>query len=461
MWRNRGIPTRGVGPGNRLLVLLLLPAWTALAAPPPAAGPQPPAVSTPCTGDPLVSQDFASGFGAWTLIDGGSTGAGATWTLENPGERTLPLTEPFAIVDSDAFGFGSFDDQLISPAVDTSGIGCVQLNFSHVFKWYSSGSSEQGDVNVRSSATTGQWVNLTTYTGADAGGSVAIDISAYAGEDTQVSFYYHGANWDWYWAVDDISITGDFTLIFADNFESGDTLAWSGVVGEGTRISAGEDWFWTLPDGTFDTVEVPAGFFGEGSNPLTVEVPFEHDLSPAFAQRDTVVQRLDSVILPLSLGAEVSTRIVITEVGLQSQQPITVTFDNGTGPRNFDVFARLSSVAQSEGTMTIRRGCAGGGTYEAELPVLPKLVFQEVGNPGNEFVLDTGLEGLSPIVLQASNDVWCDDRAGALPLGNDFYPTCEVCVTPGVKPISLIAFDRAQHCINLRASHVATGLVQR
>ncbi|MEO1576243.1 MAG: trypsin-like peptidase domain-containing protein, partial [Pseudomonadota bacterium] len=70
--------------------------------------------------DLIASESFDNGLIAWTVEDGGTgTGPAATWTLDNPGGRSLTLTAPFAIVDSDELGTGqSMDEILTSPAWD-------------------------------------------------------------------------------------------------------------------------------------------------------------------------------------------------------------------------------------------------------------------------------------------------------------------------------------------------------
>ena len=188
--------------------------------------------------DILMLQDFAGGIPVdWTVVHNGTaTGAAETWTTANPGGRALALTEPFAIVDSDDAGSGStHDEELISPAVDCTGFDQVQLRFNHDFNWYSGGTNEQADVEIRSAATGNVWGNVANFSGADTSGNVAIDISAQAvGQtDVQVRFHYYDASYEYWWAVDDVEIAGgtfvcgDFVDIFADGFETGTTSAWS------------------------------------------------------------------------------------------------------------------------------------------------------------------------------------------------------------------------------------------
>jgi hypothetical protein len=187
----------------------------------------------------LFFEDFAGGLGGWTVVDGGTgSGPAQTWTTANPGGRTLSLTEPFAIVDSDEHGSAdTMDEELISAPVDVTGFATVSLQFAHDFNWFSGGNDEQADVDVRSSATGGLWVNVANYSGGNASGTVVLDVTPWAAADLQVRFHYYNALFEWWWAVDDVFLLGsdgfvcsDPNLIFSDGFESGDTTAWSTTV---------------------------------------------------------------------------------------------------------------------------------------------------------------------------------------------------------------------------------------
>ena len=159
----------------------------------------------------LFFDDFSAAPGGWTTVNGG-TGAGpaSTWTAANPGLRSL-LTAPFYICDSDELGTGfNMNEELISPVDDCTGFISVQLQFAHDFNWYSGGLDEQCDVDVRSSATGGAWVNVVKFQDADASGTVSVDISAQAAgqADVQLRFHYYNAQFEWWWAVDDVFLLG-------------------------------------------------------------------------------------------------------------------------------------------------------------------------------------------------------------------------------------------------------------
>ena len=186
-------------------------------------------------------QDFAGGMPAgWTIVDNGTgTGPAQTWTSADPGGRGL-MAAPYMIVDSDNHGTGlAMDEELITDAFSVANSPSVELQFEHNFRWWSGGMDEQADVEIRSTATGGAWVNVANFSGGDSVGIMTYDITAQAAgqNDVQLRFHYYDAEYEWYWAIDDIYVRGNagrvctpFGLLFADDFEGGDLSLWSSTV---------------------------------------------------------------------------------------------------------------------------------------------------------------------------------------------------------------------------------------
>jgi hypothetical protein len=129
------------------------------------------------------------------------------------------MTNNYAITDSDLAGAVDADEELITPSIDCTGHRLVRLNFNMNYKRYIDDVDHDqiADVDVRSSddgATWGNWVNLLRWdinTVADAiSGAEEVDLSAHAdGKFIQVRWHYYEANYDYWFAVDDIQISGD------------------------------------------------------------------------------------------------------------------------------------------------------------------------------------------------------------------------------------------------------------
>jgi len=169
-------------------------------------------------GGPAVvwSEDFDSAGipSGWTIVDGSSDGF--TWYTDNSGDPAgcsntdpnPPITGNWATVDSDCAGSGvAMDEELITSAINLTGILGVTLEFDHYFNWLG---PETADVDVRSSLTSGAWVNIGRWTADTANPEhVAIDISAQADgvADLQIRWHYYDADFEWFWHVDNVMIT--------------------------------------------------------------------------------------------------------------------------------------------------------------------------------------------------------------------------------------------------------------
>ena len=127
---------------------------------------------------------------------------------------------------------------------------------------------------------------------------------------------------------------------------------------------------------------LPPGFFGPGSDPFVGRVRFEgapfETLPPgALGETDTIVRRLDFCDLPAP-GTQCVVPIQIVSLSLRSVEPIIVTFGGGGSPTPWDVRVCLSEfLPQPQGQMVLRLDCPDGGTFDSDLPVIPKLIFSQ------------------------------------------------------------------------------------
>lgn len=112
--------------------------------------------------------------------------------------------------DSDAFP-GEFDVALVSPAVPLPPAG--ELTYTTNYQNYRNEDFADVDISTDGSS----WTTILSWNedhgGFDAppGEDITLDLSAYEGQTIRVRFHYYDPNtgdWDWYWQVDDVSITG-------------------------------------------------------------------------------------------------------------------------------------------------------------------------------------------------------------------------------------------------------------
>ena len=170
----------------------------------------------------IYQTDFSGGLPAgWSVDDGGASSD--TWTSTNPGGRSNTNWDgTFMIVDSDNAGSVDMDEALVSTTIDCSSYEDVALEFTHYYATYTGADTAEVDVRVGA----GAWQTVKTFQGADAYGTLMVDISSIADgqSDVQVRWHYYDANYEWYWGVDNVEVTGveqEAELDFGDAPDTG------------------------------------------------------------------------------------------------------------------------------------------------------------------------------------------------------------------------------------------------
>ena len=186
----------------------------------------------------------------------------------------------------------------------------------------------------------------------------------------------------------------------------------NGVPDECEAVRAGIDLWMTPSGGTayvgFGSTPIPQGFFGPGSDPFAGAIvlggqALSTDPPHALGATDAVVERLGDAFLPDD-GAEDTVEVAVRALNLAAPAPITVTY-GGMNPEFWEVRACLSDVPQPLGSMTIVRGCADGGTYQAAWPVLPKFIFTRVADQETR-ILDYGAWGWPALSFTIDHGQW-------------------------------------------------------
>lgn len=164
-------------------------------------------------------QNFSGGIpGTWAVDDNGDGGGTAnTWSIANVGGRTAisPISAPFIIVDSQAAGAGAEQDaRLLTEVMDLSNALTVTLEFDSFFSNNPAGNIERGDVEVTSTATGDQLVNVHRYTNSSSANPdhrvVNITSQAAGASNVQLHFRYDGGPLDNWWMVDNVRVTHTF-----------------------------------------------------------------------------------------------------------------------------------------------------------------------------------------------------------------------------------------------------------
>ncbi|HRP83001.1 MAG TPA: hypothetical protein PLY76_13995, partial [Flavobacteriales bacterium] len=175
-------------------------------------------------GATILSQDFNSGIAPWTTTNTstGGTPANAAWTARADGYTVSSQTfhsndaSQFVMSNSDAQGNGGTTATTIqSPSFSTVGYTDATLTFYHHFRAYSG--DDNGNVEVSTNGSS--WTSLQTISstqGSSAGFvQSSVSLSAYLNQPTVYVRFRYAATWDWYWAIDNVTVTGTGTPSFA------------------------------------------------------------------------------------------------------------------------------------------------------------------------------------------------------------------------------------------------------
>lgn len=176
----------------------------------------------------------------------------------------------------------------------------------------------------------------------------------------------------------------------------------------GQPVPAGYDLLETDPAKTIANVQLPPGFFGPGSDTFNDDVPFTGYPINSFMGHDTgdastIVQRPQAA--NVSPGTSDTIPIQIVALSLGSMEPIRVTYNGGQNPEDWQVMVGLSSSGPSQGDMTITQNDANGGTFDAQIQVVPLFTFIRLSD-GTTRTFDGAMLPPGGFMLQANGVPW-------------------------------------------------------
>ncbi|MGE0480676.1 MAG: proprotein convertase P-domain-containing protein [Phycisphaerae bacterium] len=224
---------------------------------------------------------------------------------------------------------------------------------------------------------------------------------------------------------------GVWTMVVSDdaNADGGTWNSWSLEITTCACISGRRDYLYTGAPSFLDPNEpggfyppIPADFFDPGSEPFDgrIDLCGNPINNPTLGNADTIIQRPADPIAPSDpVGTSNTVPIELVQLSLASCDPITVTYNNGNPPQQWHVAIGLSNnVEQPAGTLSAQKTHPNGGVFQGVLPVIPRLVFAEVGNPSNVRLFDTG-GVLPPLQFQLPPSEWAHTAPPALQVYQD------------------------------------------
>jgi hypothetical protein len=174
----------------------------------------------------IYNETFNGMTNDWTTINNsvGGLASNAAWTLrDSPYTYSSPYWNlTLSSNDASRFYFSNSDAQgspgsnrtityLTSPSINLVGYTTATLNFYHYLRFQPGGKSW---VEISTNGGT-SWTLLTPFTASKGTptnfDNVILNLTPYVGNNVKVRFYYD-ATWDYGWAIDNVSITGNLAI---------------------------------------------------------------------------------------------------------------------------------------------------------------------------------------------------------------------------------------------------------
>lgn len=131
-----------------------------------------------------------------------------TWHITDLFSGSSLDGSPFLFIDSNEAEYNDLDDTIESPLFNISNYESITIAFDHYFHFYE---REKADVDFWTGS---EWLNIGRWQGANAGYwsnpshfSHTIINEGYT--DVKIRFRYYNANWEWYWAIDNLFVSGE------------------------------------------------------------------------------------------------------------------------------------------------------------------------------------------------------------------------------------------------------------
>ncbi|MEI8049463.1 MAG: hypothetical protein WCI92_18935, partial [Bacteroidota bacterium] len=231
----------------------------------------------------VINEGFNSPANSWTTVNNttGGLNALAAWTL-HPDGYTSQFSgvlhsndnSQFYFSNSDTAGSGSVTSTILqSPPLNTTNYTSLSLSFYHCFKVYQPG--ETGKVQLSTNGTT--WSDVNSYT-SNQGSSTAfanatINLDAFIGNPTLFVRFKYDAAWGYYWAIDNVTVSGTPLVV---NYNYSWTASPSGTsglpAGAGTPSPANVSIIANPTASTTYTVTASSGSGCDKSNTINVAV---------------------------------------------------------------------------------------------------------------------------------------------------------------------------------------------
>jgi hypothetical protein len=332
----------------------------------------------------LISEGFNNPTNNWTKINNTTGGfyTLAAWTLHPDGYSSQYSgvmhsndNSQFYFSNSDTAGSGSVTSTILqSPVFSTVNYTSLSLSFYHYFRVYQPG--ETGKVQVSTNGTT--WTDVNSYTSNQgsptAFANATINLDAYIGNTTIFVRFKYDAAWGYYWAIDNVSVSGTPVV---DNYNYSWTASPPGTsglpAGAGTPSAANVSIIANPTASTTYTVTASSGSGCDKSNTINVTItplpvasisypgsPFANSDPP---QSVTMTGTLGGTFTasPAGISINASTGEITPATSTSGTYLVTYTIAASGGCS--EVTATSSVTITGGGIITVSGSTGADGTY--------------------------------------------------------------------------------------------------
>ena len=284
-------------------------------------------------------EDFAiPDLPGWVRND---AGGGAQWYLNleyTPGAPgTTTAANGYMVVDSDRNNTSLANRYLTTPSIDFTYYTSVNFAMSHYYRFYNGSEYAKLEVSINGGST---WSALNTWTASTGNpDNYSVSVPSAVGQSNVKFRFNYYADYDWYWFVDDILITGNVPV----------TYAWSPTNGLSNAAIANPT---ASPTSTTTyTLTATAGNCTRSSN-VTITVNPNQTISTP----------------PISLNPCLNTPITTSTISTAGATGISNDGVSGANGLPAGVSATFSGNATA-GTITISGTPTASGTFNYSIPL--------------------------------------------------------------------------------------------
>jgi len=288
-----------------------------------------------------LTEDFNSGVlsGCWSVVD--KQGNGQVW---NVGNISGAMAGTYAFLNSDGFGSGNSQNaDLVTPAINTTGLSSVTITFNHYFRFYSS-ETATFSYSLDNGST---WVQIDKWTASTTNPASYKKVLTTVANQPSVKFKWnYTGSYGYYWCIDDISITETPANEVVANFKAEPANVDINTATTFTDLSNGTitSWAWN---------------FGSGATPATATTAGPHNVTYSTTGKKTVTLTVN--------GNVTETKTDYIYVVDPSAPTVIVGWNfedsNNTADDGLPINSSKTITTNSTGTVNYASGSGGSGTY--------------------------------------------------------------------------------------------------